>query len=285
MTPMTLAVVLVLASAMMHAVWNLLLKISGDKLITMWSIRCGTLLLAIPLVLMRPPIREALLFILVSGLLHCLYDLSLVRAYHLGDYSLVYTVARGISPALSAGVAFVFLGENLSALAVAGLFTTVVGLLLVTGSLPNQAQAAGRAIVWSFITAMFIATYTVLDAAGVRASGQASSYVGAVFIVNFLALTPVTLWRRWGHRDWAKLAREWKGPAMAAPLQIGAYILAVVALEIAAVGYITSLRETGVVFAALLGWKYLDEPYGRVRILGTCAVVLGILGLSFSGSV
>ena len=285
MTPTTVAVVLVLASAVMHAGWNLLLKIAGDKLVTMWTIRFCTLALAIPFVVANPPIRAALPYILISGALHAAYDLSLVRAYHLGDYSLVYTFARGISPALAAAIALIVLGETLTALAVAGLFTTVTGLLLVTGSLPKLVHDAKRAMGWSLVTALFIASYTVLDAAGIRTAGQATSYVGAVFIVNFVVLTPVTAWRRWGHPDWRLVRREWRGPAAAAPLQIIAYMLVVFALEISAVGYISSLRETGVVIAALLGWRFLDEPYGRLRVLGTCAVVAGILGMTFSGSV
>jgi drug/metabolite transporter (DMT)-like permease len=284
-TPTTIAVVLVLGSAVMHAGWNLLLKIAGDKLVTMWTIRLGTLAIAIPFILADPPIRAALPYILISGVLHAAYDLSLVRAYHLGDYSLVYTFARGISPALAAAIALVLLGETLTALAVAGLFTTVTGLLLGTGSLPKLVHDARRALGWSLVTAFFIASYTVLDAAGIRTAGQATSYVGAVFIVNFVLLTPVTLWRRWGHPDWRIIRHQWRGTVTAAPLQIVSYMLVVYALEISAVGYISSLRETGVVIAAVLGWRFLDEPYGRIRVLGTCAVVAGILGMSFSGSV
>lgn len=281
MTPTALAVGLVLISAVMHAGWNLMLKMSGDKLIMAWGIRCGSLLVAIPFVVIAPPSAEVLPYVLISGLLHTLYDLALVSAYRLGEFSLVYTFARGISPAMAALLAFFALGETLTALAIAGLVTTVIGLLMVSGSVPNTVNHPRRATTWSLVTAVVIACYTVLDAGGVRIEGNATGYVGAIFIVNFLSLTPVAVSRRWGHADWSRLWREWRPAGIAAALQITAYALVVFALGLSPVGYITSLRETGVVFAAILGWWILKEPYGSRRILGTAAVVAGVVTLSF----
>lgn len=275
---------LVLISAVMHAGWNLVLKMSGDKLITVWGIRLASAAIAVPLVLFDPPSSRVLPYIVVSGLLHTLYDLALIRAYNRGEYSLVYTFARGISPALSTLIAYFALGETLTALAVAGLFTTVVGLLLVAGGVPTFHDGARRAVTWSIVTAVCIACYTVVDAGGVRIEGNAMSYVGAVFVVNLIFQTPVTLWRRWGHRDWNLLWTEWRPTGFASVLQLTSYVLVVFAFSLSPVGYITSLRETGVVFAALLGWWVFKEPYGAVRILGTLAVVAGILTLSFGGA-
>jgi drug/metabolite transporter (DMT)-like permease len=292
------AVVLVLLSAVLHAAWNLILKSGDDKLITAWT----TILIA-PVVLWPAllvtgfPPRDAWPILLVSGALHAGYNLALARAYEHGRLSVVYPVARGVAPLLVAIGAAVFAGERLNALGFTGVALATGGIvwvgvsgLLRSDVLPGLSRASASlkagstsTLGWALLTAACISAYTLIDKAGVGRAHPVA-YILFLYAWNAALMTPFVL----AGRDRAGIVAVWRarpGRLLASGLcSVGAYLLVLFAMRLTAVSYVAALRESSVVFAALLGWIVLDEPLGRGRLMASAIVAAGLVLLSVAMS-
>lgn len=278
---MTAALLLVFLSACVHVTWNYLVKSSGEKFATMFAIRVMTALIAVPIVLIVPPPVTVLPHLVATGLLHTVYTITLTRAYDLGEYSLVYPIARGLSPLLAAFLALGFLGETLPLPGWLLLTTAVIGLLIVGRTSAGDLGSAPGAVKWSIATATLIGAYTVVDASAVRITGNAISYISAAFLSDLLFMTPVfSFLRRRTTRTPMLSKADLRRSMAAAPLQLLAYGLVLSALRIAPVGFVTSIRETGVILSALVGWRLLGDSFGPVRVGATMLVAIGIAGMT-----
>lgn len=278
---MTLAIALVFLSACIHVTWNYLVKSSDDKFTTMFTIRAVTAVIALPIVTLIPPPSEILIFLLATGVLHTVYSITLTRAYQLGEYSLVYPIARGLSPLLAALLALLFLGEVLPPAGWILLLVAVVGLVMVGRTSAADVGSHPGAVGWAVATATLIGAYTVVDTAAVRITGNPISYISAAFIADTLIMAPVFLvWRR-RYRAEARISRtDLKRAIAAGPMQLAAYGLVLYALQIAPVGFISSIRETGVVLSAVVGWRVLGESFGPLRVGAAVLVASGIAGMT-----
>ena len=276
MPPEVAAVVLIAALA--HASWNALAKSDDDRLVTVGAFNAVRFLLCVPLVLALPlPAPASWPYLVVSAVLHVGYYVFLIAAYRFGDLSKVYPLARGLSPLLVAAAAFVFAGERLSPVALAGVAIACAGIAsLSAGEGPRQSDDHRRGVLFAAATALFIAAYTVVDAMGARLSGDAVSYVAWLAILDGppLLLAAAALRRQALARHLA--ARAWKSAAGGA-LQLVAYGLAVWALTLAPMAAVSALRETSVLFAAIIGVKLLGEPLGTRRIVAAALVTAGIV--------
>ncbi len=271
-------VALVLVAALAHASWNALAKSDDDRLVTLGAINAFRFLLCIPLVLALPiPARASWPYLVISAILHIGYYIFLIRAYRFGDLSKVYPLARGLSPLLVAVGAFVFAGERLSAIAMAGVGIACAGIAsLSMGGAQAHAGNHRRGVFFAAGAALFIAGYTVTDAMGVRLSDAAVSYVAWLGILNGLPLLLVAAVVRRGAFTRHLAARAWKSAA-GGLLQLSAYGLVVWALALAPMAAVSALRETSVLFAAIIGVKLLGDPLGTRRILAAALVASGIM--------
>lgn len=270
----TVALLLALLAAVMHATWNLFLKDSSDRTATVaWMGVIGAAVY-FPWVAVSGLPTGVWDNLLVPSVVHTIYFLALITAYERVDFSVAYPVARGLAPALVAVGGSIFLGDRLlgvEIVAVGIIVLALVGLAWTPGSVAG--------LEWALLTGVMIALYTVVDAAAVRESGEALAYTVTLTAVSTGMLLPIALWKR-GVSGVAAAARE-KPLALgvASILNIGAYALVLVAATRAPVGLVAAVRESSVVIGAIAGIVLFSEPFGRRRIAGAAAVAVGIVVL------
>lgn len=273
--PITLAV---LFGAFLHASWNARVKSSPDAQLETALMQLIGFAAVLPALLwtgLPPP--ESWPFIAASVAVHVAYFFTLTGAYRHGDLGLTYPLMRGSAPLLVAvGGAAVF-AEALSALAWAGLLAVSSGVLAL--GLSRQALRAPRAVAFALANSAVIALYTVIDGQGVRIAGDALPYVLALFAANGLVNGLIFGLQR-GVAPLGAHARRHAAPALAGALaSIGSYGIALWAMTQAPVAIVAALRETSVLFAALLGSWLLKEAFTRRRAIGTALIVGGVMAL------
>jgi uncharacterized membrane protein len=276
---------LVVASAVSHASWNVLAKGGADKESFMWLMTVTSLFTLAPVFYFFMPYwglpLKAVPFLLLSGVAETLYFLSLSRAYELGDLSLVYPLARS-SPLFITVVAVVLLGEKVTPWGFVGILLIVLGVYMIhlrglsSGDLTMPLRSlGGRASQFALLTAVWTTVYSLCDKLGVAI---VDPIVYAFWLEPFILLlmTPVVIWRR----GWSTVAREWSEAkarvTVAGFLTRFGYILVLVAMSLVQVSYILALRQVSVVLGALAGVLLLREGYGRVRILSSAIIFVGV---------
>lgn len=260
---------------MLHAAWNVLVKSSEDKSLDTALIHLLGSLVAVPLVLwVGLPPAAAWPFLLMSLVIHVAYYTALVGAYEHGDLGLTYPLMRGVAPLLVALSASLVLGERLTTAGWIGVLAISSGVL--TLGLSTQALAAPKAIAFALANAVTIALYTLVDAQGVRASGHALQYVATLFMLDGWPFALIVFARRRGQvRAYAR--RRWPLALGGALASLGSYGIALWAMTRAPVATVSALRETSVLFGALLGAWLLREALTRQRLLGICVIVAGMM--------
>lgn len=275
----SLALALVLTSAVFHAVWNLLTKESEDKLLFLWWMLGVASLLFLPLVVLGPwPFisRQGWSYILASGTIHMGYYIFLSGAYERGDLSLVYPLARGSSPLLVVACAFLFIGERPSGPGLLGIGSVVLGLLLLHRSPTGGFDLLrGPHVPRAFLTGMTIAAYSTVDKLGV-ALVHPLPYLVYFHLVSFLLLTPWVIATR-GKGSLFNLWPRRGKVTIAAGFQYLAYVLVLSAMTLAKVSYVVAAREVNVVFGAVLGVWWLKEKYALQKLAASAFVALGLV--------
>lgn len=280
-------VAIVLCAAVLHAGWNALIKSGGNKSFDTALIHSLGVLFAIPAAwYFGLPVAAAWPFIAASSVVHIAYYVALVGAYRHGDLGLTYPVMRGSAPLLVALAGTALGGENLSSQAWLGVLVICGGVLLV-GLARAGASVGGnrrKALAFALANACFIAAYTVMDGYGVRASGNAFAYAAAVFLFDGLPYMVLVLWRAGPGRGAALRYMAGRVPVAigGTVASIGSYTIALWAMGQAPVALVAALRETSVIFAALIGTVLLGERFGWARAAGTGLVVAGVMTLRFS---
>lgn len=275
-----LATALVLASALMHATWNLLAKRAAGGLEFLWLLSLVTVVAYAPAVVVylavtRPeitPTHAALAF--ASAILHVAYFTALQRGYRIGDLSLVYPLARGSGPVLATLLAVVALGERPGPLALVGTALVVASVFVLSGG--GRARSGhGAAIAYGLLTGLAIAAYTVLDAFAVGHAGAAPLlYLLLADTGRVALLTPAALARwRTVRATWRAHRKEVVGVGLLSPL---AYLLVLSALQLAPVSVVAPMREVSILFASVLGARALAEGDTWRRGLGALGMVVGI---------
>ena len=268
----------VLFGALLHASWNALVKSSPDKALDTAVIHLIGSLLAIPLVVVvgwPPP--AAWPYVIASVVIHIGYYIALTGAYKHGDLGLTYPLMRGTAPLLVALSASFTLGETLSPLAWAGVAGVCCGVLAL--GLSRHAMDSPRAVGFALVNAVVIAVYTVVDAQGARASGNVLQYVAALFVLDGWPFALIVFARRGGAVVWPYAHKRWPIGALGAAASFGSYGIALWAMTRAPVATVAALRETSVLFAALLGTWFLKEAFTLRRALGTATIVGGVMAL------
>lgn len=266
-----LAVAAALTSALIHASWNAMLKGGRDRLVDSFLIAVGGLGSgAIIVSFLGVPRAEAWPFIAVSVAIHMLYWLTLFKSYDLGDLSHIYTLARGSAPLLVAMGAALTAQEIPSPLKALGITLVSAGVLAV-GASP---RAPLRATLWALSCGLTIAAYSLVDALGARAAGDALQYLGWQMMLQSAPMMAFALWRR-GRGLFADAAVAPARGIAIGVFSFGGYGLVLWAQTIAPIAQVTALRETSVVWSALIAVSLLGERLGLRRWLGALVVALG----------
>ncbi len=272
----------VLFAALLHAGWNALVKSSTDKQLDTALIHLIGSAIGLPLMLavgVAP--MAAWPYIAASVVIHVAYYVALTSAYQHGDLGLTYPLMRGVGPVLVALSATLTVGEHLSPLAWAGVLGVCGGTLLL--GLSPRAFEQPRAVVFALINAVVIAVYTVVDALGARAAvqagGSAVQYVAVLFVFDGWPFALMVLHKRGLALAMPYARARLPVATVAAAASLGAYGIALWAMTLAPVATVAALRETSVLFAALLGTWFLKEVFTVRRALGTVAIVAGVMAL------
>jgi drug/metabolite transporter (DMT)-like permease len=267
-----LAAALALLAAFLHATWNIVVKQTSDRFLALWAqfLFAGSLALIALFgwIIIDGQPKIAWWWSIFSGCGHLPYVILLAKAYDKSDFSLTYPIARGAGALSAAILGLVFLGDDLSALSMAGIAIVVFGLWVLVSGQPinNILPAIG--------VASTIGVYSVVDAYGARNS-DAVAFALSVFVSG---TATVTIWALLTRRKELKpfLATEWKPAAFGGTMSIISYSMVVYAFTLAPVGYVATMRESSVVIAALAGWKYLKEDDHRRRLISASVVIAGL---------
>ncbi len=281
MTPLLIG--LVLTAAVLHAVWNAMIKSGGTPEITIASYHVVGTLICIVLAAFLPfPDRAAWPILIGSMAVHNLYYFVLARAYRSGDLSQVYPLFRGVAPVLVAFGAAIVAHEYLTLGTIAGIIFISLGLVSLAFRTATFGEMPRAAIGWATATGVLIATYTVLDGLGVRATSNKLSYIVWLFILELVPIGTIMLVTQ--RAEWFNYIRSnpWKvifgGIASSA-----GYGLVIYAMSLGAMAVVSSLRETSVIFAAIIGALFLREPFGAARIQAAILVAVGIVMMRWLG--
>lgn len=272
------AVAAALAAAVLHAAWNAGLKAGNDRLLdaTLLFLVAGAIGLVVGL--SAPPMNaDAVPWICVTAALHLPYTYFLARAYEQGEFSHVYTIARGSPPLLIAALAAVTVGEIPTVAAVAGIALISAGILAV-GMSPG---AHRNGTLLAAVVALSIALYSISDGIGVRASGSALAYNGWVFFAVGIATLAMALILR-GKRIVGYALTHWPRAVVGGALSFVAYGLVLWAMTFAPIAGVSAFRETSVVFAALIGTLFFGERAGPRRLIGAAIVATGAVLLKIA---
>lgn len=280
----------VLFGALLHAAWNGLVKSSGDKALDTALVHGLGALVALPFALwVGPPSAPAWPFIAFSLVIHIGYYVALAGAYEHGELGMTYPIMRGFAPLLVALGSVAVVGEAPSALAWLGVLGITVGVALVGLAHPGRALHHRKALAFAFANAVIIAAYTFIDGLGVRTEARAADgsvwrYVLWLFALDGIAYPTLVWWRREaaGRATMLVYARSrWPLAALGGAASISSYAIALWAMTRAPVASVAALRETSVLFAAVIGTLVLKEAFGLQRALGTLIIVGGVMALRF----
>ncbi|SAL00596.1 EamA family transporter [Caballeronia ptereochthonis] len=270
----------VLLAALLHASWNAMLHGNRDRFLSMtWmSIAIGAVS-TVAVVFLPLPAAAAWPYIVASGVVHIVYNVSLVRSYRRGDLAQAYPIARGSSPLLVTLGAALFAHEAIGALHAFGIVMISGGIMALALQGRHVSRAGALAALTTGVT---IAVYTVIDGIGVRLSnGQAFAYTAWMFLL-YWTMPVIFVARRGADALWK--------PVLTAPVSVGssiagglvsiaAYGIVIWAMQSGAMGAVSALRETSVVFAALIGRTFLRETVNARRWIACVVVAAGAVCL------
>ena len=275
-----LAIAAAVTSAIIHASGNAALKGGrGDRVVDAFLIAVGGMGTAFVLFLfMGVPVVAAWPYLMASVAIHLVYWLTLFKAYDLGDLSHIYTLSRGSAPLLVTIGAALVAHEIPPPLKAIGVLLVSLGVLAV-GISPN---APLKATLWALSIGLCIGAYSLVDALGARVSGNAALYVGWTSGVMGVPMIAFSMWRR-GPTQLLKDAAisPWRGIFIGV-ISFAGYGLVLWAQTFAPIGQVTALRETSVVWGALIAFVVLQEKLGVRRWFGAIVVAAGAVLIAFA---
>lgn len=268
-------VLLVLGSALLHAVWNAIIKGGGDKFFETVMKATGGGICALPLIiLLPPPAPESLPYIGASVAIHLCYYLLVARVYRRADLSYSYTLMRGSSPLLVALFSYFILRETLTGGEWAGVVLLSCGILVLAVDSMRRGCFDAGATAAALANAVVIMGYTVVDGNGVRLAGNAVSYTCWLFFLNSFPLLSIAVFRH-GRVFFSYVAGRWPFGLLGGCCSVVAYGISIWAMARAPIALVASLRESSVVFGMIIGVLLLKERFGPVRLLSVVSVLGG----------
>lgn len=265
----------VLAAAVMHAGWNVLVKLKLDRFLSLCLIQTLMGFMGLAMLAVFPwPSAASVPYAMTSGLLHLGYFLFLARSYRTGDLSQVYPIARGAAPLLTLAATWALMHEDVSLLGGAGVAVLVLGIWMISLIGQRGLRLDGKTLFFAIGTSVFVAAYTVVDGLGGRISGEPSGYAGLVFVFDAVFLSGAALAMR-GPGILRDVAPYWKTGIAGALLSVGAYWIAIWAMTHAPIASVAALRETSILAVMLLSMRVLKETVTWPRLAGAVLIVAG----------
>lgn len=266
----------VLCAALLHASWNAIIKFGDDKMQGMVLLSIAHGLIGLGMVIIFPvPKPESYAWLAASIGFHLMYKLCLTAAYVHGDLSRVYPIARGTAPVLVLLASFLFLPDAIALLQVLGVALVSFGILQMARGVFDLGESR-KLLPFALGAAVGTAGYSISDGMGARAAGDASGYVGWLFLGDAVLFTIWGFYRR-GAAAVPRNPQVWGLGLLAGTGSVGAYWIAVWAMTVAPIALISALRETSVLFAVLIGLVLFKEPAERRKVWAAAIIVAGVV--------
>lgn len=275
---MTLAVTFaVLIAAFCHASWNAIIRLRGDKLVSMTQLVIAAGVIAFPGLFFFPILpAQAWPYVIVSAIVHVGYNTCLALAYHHGELTKVYPLVRGSAPLTTLVVSLVFLNEAVDASEVVGIVVVAAGIMALTLDRGWRVLIASpHALFYAAATSLCITAYTLSDGLGARLADNAHQYVVWLFFLDMLpTLAVVLLIRR--RAFFAAIGENWLSGLAGGALSLVAYWIVIWAFTVAPIPIVAALRETSILFALLIGMLWLGEKVTPIRGASILLVLCGL---------
>jgi drug/metabolite transporter (DMT)-like permease len=271
----------VLGAAALHALWNSLVKSASDKFLSsaVVALWCGVAAVVAALVLPRPA-AVAFPFIVASAIIHIVYFMLVGQLYRSADLSVAYPIMRGLAPLIAALIALATLGEAPGPIASLGVAALVAGVLAMGASGFAHGRINRPTILVALANSAVIAIYSVIDGQGARLSGAGSAFAFAynswADALTALAYLPIILFLR-GRAAVVAFAGHWRRGLMGGLAAFFGYAIVIWAMTRAPIAAVAALRETSVVFAAIIGVVALGEPFHAQRAIAVLVILAGII--------
>ena len=271
----------VIFAAFLHATWNGMVKSHEDKYVAVASIVLGHVPASIIIIYFMPlPTLESLPYIIISAFIHQGYQWFLLTAYRYGDYTKVYPVARGSGPVIVTIVSLLFLGVILSGYELIGILIVSIGILSLSFQ-DSEAFRNKKAILFALLTGLFIGLYSMIDGYGARVSMSPLSYIGFSFILNAL-MFPFFL----KFMDQPNITKRVFNKAKSLFIIGGTFSYIVYAIVVwgftkAPIPLVSTLRETSIIFALLIGTFFLKERFTILKSISIFTIFVGVIFLKF----
>ncbi len=274
---MTLSVnfifILILVSALCHAVWSAIIKSSKNPLSLMGITSVLEVTIFLPLTFTVPfPTLEVWYFLIATVIIHVIYRLNVIYSYRYGDLSYIYPISRGSSCLFVAIISILFLSSDISVAGFVGIVIVCIGLFLISYSKNLSFNFRGFALAIS--TAILITAYTLVDGVGVRLSENGFSYIYWLFTLNGIPLLIIGLISRDGLRK--RETYTFRSGIAAGIFATTSYAIVVWSMQFIEIAYVSSIREISIVFAAIIGMVFLFEKNAKSRIIPAILIVGGI---------
>ena len=274
---MTLSVnfifILILVSALCHAVWSAIIKSSKNPLSLMGITSVLEVTIFLPLTFTVPfPTLEVWYFLIATVIIHVFYRLNVIYSYRYGDLSYIYPISRGSSCLFVAIISILFLSSDISVAGFVGILIVCIGLFLISYSKNLSFNFRGFALAIS--TAILITAYTLVDGVGVRLSENGFSYIYWLFTLNGIPLLIIGLLSKDGLRK--RETYTFRSGIAAGVFATSSYAIVVWSMQFIEIAYVSSIREISIVFAAIIGMLFLFEKNAKSRIIPSILIVSGI---------
>ena len=274
---MTLSVnfifILILVSALCHAVWSAIIKSSKNPLSLMGITSVLEVTIFLPLTFTVPfPTLEVWYFLIATVIIHFFYRLNVIYSYRYGDLSYIYPISRGSSCLFVAIISILFLSSDISVAGFLGILIVCIGLFLISYSKNLSFNFRGFALAIS--TAILITAYTLVDGVGVRLSENGFSYIYWLFTLNGIPLLIIGLISKDGLRK--RETYTFRSGIAAGVFATSSYAIVVWSMQFIEIAYVSSIREISIVFAAIIGMLFLFEKNAKSRIIPSILIVSGI---------
>ena len=267
----------VLAAAAMHAGWNAFLKLKIEPFLAMTLVTAGAGLAAVPgLIAFGFPKADSWPWLAASVFFHLGYNASLAEAYRRADMSQIYPIARGGAPLLTAMVGVGYAGEAMSGLQTVGI--ALLGLGVMQISVLGRRKGARfdpAALGFAALTALMISGYTLVDGFGARAAGDPHAYSSALFVIDGFPLLIIAAVLR-GAGGFAAMRPHAVHGFFGGTMSLGSYWIAIWAMTVAPIPLVAAIRESSVLFAALIAVLILKEPLQTSRIVAAVLIVAAL---------
>lgn len=266
----------VLLAALLHALWNAILKAGSSKVagMTMMTLLQGLLGFAAAMTLPWPE-AHVWGWLLASAMFHTGYNLFLAFAYEQGDLSRVYPIARGAAPMLVTVFSAFALTDVINAQEYLGIFTLGLGIVVMASGVFTNGESRSL-LPLAFGSAIMTAGYSIVDGLGARAAGDAVPYVSWMFFLSAVFFVPSVLALR-GRSAFPPNPSYWIRGFFAALGSIGAYGIVVWAMTVAPIALVTALRESSILFAMVIGWLFFKDKMDRQKLLAGALIVAGMM--------